>query len=213
MNSTIIGIGCCSNAGKDTLADFIVDILSKFPIRRKISKKSFAFLGKDLCFQIFGIYGLKTRQHYDLTETRAERDQIIPLLGKTPVQIWVTVGNTIRQIYPYYWIDALFKEAESLLYKESGVEKYLIIPDVRFLNEAQAIRNRQGFLIKVESDRAIVKSESDQDIPSDFCWDEIVRNYSTKDALRKEAERICEVIKTKARQYKCFVEENRSQAT
>ena len=61
----------------------------------------------------------------------------------TPVEVWVAFGtDTVRKnVYEATWVDYLLKNAHQC--------EVLVIPDVRFPNEAEAIKSAGGKLIKV----------------------------------------------------------------
>lgn len=86
-----------------------------------------------------------------------------------------------------FWISSLFIDLQ---------DKDIIIPDVRFLNEAEEIKERGGLLIKVNNKHAnnIISlenkhiSEIEMDNYQDF--DIVINNNSSIDDLLKEIEKI-----------------------
>lgn len=55
-----------------------------------------------------------------------------------------------RDVFGYdFWVDALFKEYDSVVDDKPNAPDVLVIPDVRFDNEAEAIRRRDGFVWEI----------------------------------------------------------------
>jgi len=170
----VIGLGHYSGVGKDTLADRIIDVCKCVRPGIVAVKGSFAYLLKRQLFDCFSWAGLKEPEHYDLTENRHERNETLPALGMTPVELWVKYGNMIRdEFHPDAWVNSLFSRVE-------GVADVLVIPDVRFYNEVQAIRDRQGIVVKVTRPGVVPKNTvSDQSLSSYNGWDFAVDNAGT----------------------------------
>lgn len=140
----IIGLGHYSRTGKDTFANALVtDIYGRSKGNSRVRKIPFAWKLKDICHQLYAWDGLREAEFYDTPEGEKYRDIKLPTIGKTPVEIWVAMGTPAvrEQVYSNTWIDYLLKSALGL--------DVLVIPDVRFPNEVQAIREMGGTLIKV----------------------------------------------------------------
>ena len=116
---------------------FFVDLKIENP-SLKIKQISFAAKLKDVSYQLYSWAGLKIgvyyESHYELKEVA------LPHLELSPRQIWIEVGNKMREIYSDTWINfALF-----------GVQAdILIITDLRFCNEAAAILETGGLVKKI----------------------------------------------------------------
>lgn len=137
----IVGLGHYSRTGKDTLANALVNYLQ---MQGRTAKKiPFADKLKDICQQLYGWDGLKDREYYDTPEGEKFRDVPLPTIGKTPVEIWVAMGTpAVREkVYMNTWIDYVLKT-------DHGVD-VVVIPDVRFPNEIEAVRSHGGWLVKV----------------------------------------------------------------
>lgn len=135
----IIGLGHYSRAGKDTFANLLVSYLK--PLRAE--KVAFAWKLKDICHQLYSWAGVREPEYYETDEGAAARQVVLPTLNLTPVQLWVNMGTpAIRgQVYDATWLDFVLKSDHDC--------DVLIIPDVRFPNEAEAIRQAGGQLAKV----------------------------------------------------------------
>lgn len=137
----IIGLGHYSRTGKDTFANALVEqVISREGTAKKIP---FAKKLKQVCHELYGWAGLQDMEYYDDPANEHERDIVIPTLGMTPVQIWVAMGTpAVREnVYQYTWIDYVLKTDHQC--------EVLVIPDVRFPNEVEAIRKAGGKLIKI----------------------------------------------------------------
>jgi hypothetical protein len=130
----LIGICGRKRSGKDSISDMFID---KFGF----VKRSFAGPLKEACCIIFGFNDEQINGN--LKETIDET------WGMTPRYILQAVGTDLlrNQIDKNIWI----KSMERFLLNNPN--KNVIIPDIRFSNEADFVRTcpgRQGILIKVE---------------------------------------------------------------
>jgi hypothetical protein len=113
-------------------------------------------------------------------ETHREEKEI-PLLGinKSPRQIWIEVGNKLREVYQDTWIDYALSNAKADI---------IIITDLGFVNEARNIRKRNGYLVKISRPGRELGTdgrEVELDIWTDF--DLHVINNGTLDDLYNKA--------------------------
>ena len=171
MAQRIIAFGHRKRTGKDAAAKFLTTILKQQCPRMNIRKTSFAYKLKDICFQLYAWGGLREPVYY---ENHPEfREKILPRLGMSPREIWIKLGTpAIReQVYDGTWIQYCLQAN-----KDADI---LIITDLRFPNEFQAVKERNGDCIKVirESipDTDDVADCALQDT-SDDDWDQIVYN-------------------------------------
>lgn len=173
----VIALGHRSGVGKDTLARYLMEAFETRQLNVQI--RHFASVIKDVSARLFGWAGVQRAEHYD--QDRAERTKIIPALGMTVLELWVRVGQNMRDIHEDVWVEHLFREIKQ------GVD-VLIIPDCRFLNEIKAVRRRGGWCVKVVSRAApIFDSVSDNALGGFFDWDFVVVNDGTLTDLRKQA--------------------------
>ena len=137
----IIGLGHYSRTGKDTLANYLVTDLRAHGIIAK--KIPFAWKLKDTCHQLYGWSGLKCAEFYDTKDGEPFRDVKLPGLNMTPVEVWVVMGTPAvrNNVYMNTWIDFVLKSDHQA--------DVIIIPDVRFPNEVEAIRDAGGWLGKI----------------------------------------------------------------
>jgi len=139
----IIGLGHTSRSGKDTFAQALISTLNEMDPKLKAARRSFATKLKDVTCQLYGWAGLQDEAYYNDPVHEHERDVVLPALGMTPVELWVKFGTPAvrQQVYDGSWVDYLLNTDHKL--------DVVVIPDVRFPNEVEAIRERGGHLIKV----------------------------------------------------------------
>jgi len=166
----VVGFGHRSRVGKDTCAKFLNTELRMLGI--STVHVSFASKLKEVCFDLYGWAGLKRAIHYE--NCPADRQIVLPALNKTPVQIWVEVGNKLRDVYPLTWVQAALRGQTNV--------KVVIVSDVRYQNEVDAIRDLGGKVYKVKNSRAVVldtiADNALQEVPDDG-WDGIIENEGT----------------------------------
>jgi hypothetical protein len=180
-----IGIGHYSRTGKDTLANAIVACLQSRGVSAK--KVPFADSLKKVAKFLYGWAGLMGREYYDDPKHEHKRDIKLPHINLTPVDIWCLLGtDAIRNhVYNDTWVDYILRQPDA--------GKILVIPDVRFPNEADAIRDRGGLLVKVvrpgfgprhtTADRALL----------DYCgWDLVIGGSGAITELFSRAQEIAE---------------------
>ena len=182
----IIGIGHKKQVGKDLLAHFLSDyIYTKYGIATKIV--SFADPLYDTCYRLYGWCGFKTRAYYNMNPHKKNK----PLLhiGKTPREILIDLGTKgIRQqVWEDTWVQLLLQENKS--------HRVILVPDVRFPNEARGIRQVGGKLIRV-----IRPSVADTPDPADCAlngyegWNYCILNDGTMEDLMLKAREVADGI-------------------
>lgn len=131
MRVRLIGIVGKKGAGKDTTADYIVR-------RYGFVKRAYAAPLKEACKALFSFTESQL-------EDPIEKETIDKRWGKTPREAMQWLGtDVVRQsLGSDFWIRHMGFYVE----KDSGVR--LVIPDVRFPNEADWIRKNGGVLIRV----------------------------------------------------------------
>jgi hypothetical protein len=139
----IIGLGHYSRTGKDTLANAMIEWFGQFSPGVKVIKLSFGWKVKQTTHELYAWAGLREPEFYETPEGAKLRDVVLPLLGMTPVDIWVKFGtDAVRnQVYENTWIDYVTKNEHKA--------DVAIVPDVRFPNEVAAMRAAGAKLVKV----------------------------------------------------------------
>lgn len=176
----IIGFGHRSGVGKDTAAKLL-----KTDLRRNgesVEIISFASVLKKNCHQMCGWAGLEDELFYN--NNREARLTPLPKLGgKTPVDIWVEVGEAMRAIHEDTWVEALFAQAAA---------DHLLIPDVRHQNEVEIIKRYGGMVIRIDRDVPALPGKSIDDLLGDYDeWDAVVKNDGD---LRNLNDKLLELI-------------------
>ena len=135
----VIGLNGDSGAGKDTAADIIVN---KLLAEGVASKLSFASELKKLCRSLFPM--LHSEEDYnrrrDLREVKKKRYN-----NMTAVDIWIHVGQSMREVDPNVWINKLHNTAKNL------PSSIVVIPDVRSPNEVEFVK-KNGIMIRLEAE-------------------------------------------------------------
>lgn len=104
-------------------------------------------------------------------------------------------------IHPNIWVNALFADygIKDLNYFKAFPQNYdlpnWIITDVRFPNEAEAVKERGGKLIKVIRNNNTGDHPSETALDNYDSWDFIVPNTGTLDDLLYQAEYIVDTLK------------------
>ena len=195
----IIGLGHRKRVGKDAFAEFLDNELAKRGCQ--VFRLAFANEMKDSAFQLFDILGLKTRIYYD--KYPEERKYCLPVGTKTPRQIWIEYGNAMRSIYPDFWVDKLHRYIFNARYfaKRNVFQPgAFIIPDVRFPNEAKAVKSWGGLLFKIERPGVPVDNDGADDALDEYDgWDGIIHNDAGLGELSAEASRLAQWIDAKVR--------------
>ena len=165
----ILGIGHYSRVGKDTFANELIRLIAEMSPDMKVAKISFASKLKAIAHDLYGWAGLQDEAYYNDKATEHMRDVKLPILEMTPVQLWVALGtDAIReQVYANTWIDYVLKTKTD--------HDLIIIPDVRFPNEALAIRETNGHLLKmVREGHRPRDTVADQALVDYEDWDNII---------------------------------------
>jgi hypothetical protein len=172
----ILAFGHKSRTGKDTATRLLIDFINKTCPAVSVERRAFADKVKEISYQLYRYAGMKPAAHYDLHAE--DRAVILPLLGMDPVEVWVGVGNKIRDIYQDTWIDIALLDCDAEL---------IIVSDLRYPNEADRIRRLGGFCVKIERDDAAIRDTVADNALNDYQdWDLVLENNSTQEALQEQ---------------------------
>jgi hypothetical protein len=177
----IIGISGRKHSGKDTVAQYLSHFFNKH--EHQIIKIAFAdALKQEIASAIYKIDLSKVDAKYLMTVKyiNDNKDIFRPLM-----QGW---GDFRRKLFSSdYWIKKM--DEELLKYSRQYPSVVAIIPDVRFLNEAQYIKSLNGILIRVERDlpeHAFDNHPSESELTKDnFKWDTVIDNSGSITELRQ----------------------------
>ncbi len=176
-----VDIGLCGykRAGKTTVAEILCDSYGYY-------HGSFA---SPLRFFVADVLGMT------LAQLESEKETPIDWLdGVTPRKMMQTVGTEWgrRMVHPEMWVRSLRQRISPALDRGQNV----VVSDVRFRNEAQALRDIGGVIVRVTRPGAVRgdhQSESEVDaIAADFEFTNDVKPYALGHAvelLRQRVER------------------------
>jgi hypothetical protein len=157
----IIGLGYKARSGKDTIADYLVRV-------HNFKRIAFADSLKEACRQIFSF-----------TDAQLYGDQkevVDPYWEVTPRYVLQRVGTEcMREGYDK---DIWIKSVDN---KIKGSGDNWVITDMRFPNEAEAVKRWGGYLIKVDRPTSgatggIVAHASEFAMDSFEHWDYVIQN-------------------------------------
>jgi hypothetical protein len=183
----IIGVGYKKGVGKDTVANRLVDAYG-------FTRISFADPLKEACRIIF---------HFTNAQLYGDQKEVLdPRWNKTPREVLQLAGTeAFRNVIDQnVWIKSLQYKIENQIAKTPTQQLKIVIPDVRFPNEAEAIRSMPGGLLwKVNRNTPITEfsshvSETSLDNFTD--WDEVLINDNTMTALYQKVDRLLNQIVT-----------------
>lgn len=180
MSCRIVAFGHRTGVGKDTAAKMLVTLMrlsGKYP--RGVKRISFAKPLKDAAYLIWRCYGQMQGEFYEEPGNWAQKDVTLPVINKTPRQLWIDLGTHVRQIHGPSWRDAALAER--------GDADALVIQDLRFINEAEGVHELGGLCVKVESPRGSWHA-SDHELKDYAAFDATIHNDSTLDAFNVKVE-------------------------
>jgi len=175
--SIIIGLGYKAQSGKDTVADRIV---KKNPF---FKKSAFAGNLKKACQAIFGLSNEQLWGH--------DKARIDPFWGVAPREIMQRVGTEClrKNFRDDVWVKSLEHDIVS------DYTRNHVITDVRFPNEAQAVKDWGGITVLVERnwlssnptgnklDGKALKHDSETAMDAYDGWDYTIDNNGTLEEL------------------------------
>ena len=186
----IIAFGHRKYSGKDTAAKLLETLIRCENRNVKVVKISFASKLKDVAWQLYWWAGLQQEIFY---EAHPEfKEVILPKLGKTPREIWIELGNKMREIYPATWIDFALHGIKADI---------VIITDLRYLNETEAIHKQKGICIKIEAQERLTANGikpgtdvADTALADWTGWNYIVDNNGTMQELGTRIDSLAKLI-------------------
>jgi hypothetical protein len=157
----ILAIGHRQYMGKDTLARFITSELRNQTRKLGVENRSFAFKLKEVCYSLYAWAGLFGPDYYELHSNK--KNEKLPLINKTPREIWIEVGQHMRKYDNDVFINSVLK---------NNPPEVLIIRDLRFPHEAEKIRELKGILIKLtRENQELSNDEADIALENWTDWD------------------------------------------
>ena len=137
MGALIIGITGTKGAGKDTLASSLIRMGGKRGV--DVRRVAFADKLKEICADLFGL------THLQLHGDMASKEAIDARWGMSAREILQKMGTEVgRSVHPDVWIRYVMRQIED------HPDAIWVISDVRFENEAAAIREVGGIIVRIE---------------------------------------------------------------
>lgn len=176
-------------SGKDTFAKYLAEALYK--------KTGLSFIMMAFATEL----KRKSKEDFDLSyeqlwgSSKEAPDFRYPKEDKnshfTPREIMQSVGGFYRTIDPNYWINKLFEVVNEKKYTN------VIITDVRYKNEANAVKSKGGIVIRINSEEKSKSGThaSEVDLDDYIGFDIEVHNFKDLDYLKKQAIEVAEKIK------------------
>ena len=165
-----IAFGHEKNVGKDTAAGFVMSHLRTNSRFRRVQKKGFADKLKSITYDLYKWAGLMPGPWYEeSSERRALKEVVLPLIGKSPRQIWISFGNEVKAAtYQNTWVDYLLKSTEC---------DFLAVSDMRFPYEADRMKEIGGIVVKIVRPSVPHTSDAADDPLLNYeGWDHIIVN-------------------------------------
>lgn len=155
----VIGITGHKRSGKDTCADILVNEYG-------FTKKQFSEPIKTAACNIFGL-------NYE-TVNGNDKDAILPEWGITPRDILIGIGtgffrDDIGKVFPDLELDGMAiwtKIMKNWLINNMDID--IVIPDVRFIDEAEMIYDLGGYIVGVNSPHVIPAERDTTGTESNF---------------------------------------------
>ena len=171
----LIGLSGRRGSGKDTVAY----LLQQLQPERIWQIRSFGDSIKSVCAALTG----ESVAPYYTQKGKAER---VPAFRRTRGEMLQQVGQALRAWEPRVWVDAFFAGLPP--------DACVLVPDVRFANEADPIRARGGLLLRVEGDPLHQRGDGtrDDDHPSETALDDYphfaatLRNTGSREDLTRQ---------------------------
>lgn len=179
---TIIGIGHTARVGKDTAAHALVRDLGYTRIGFADALKELAMEVDPMVLRMVG--AVNVRPNHGTLKWVVQTNGWEDAKQKTPEirRILQNLGVGCRRVFGEdVWVDRVMRKAQS-------VEK-LVIPDVRFPNEAEAIKAAGGYLVKIERNVYLPLGgthESETALLDFDGWDLVIPNHGTITELETE---------------------------
>lgn len=174
----IIAFGHRKQQGKSTCAELLKQNIIVAQGLESVEIRAFSDPLYEICHQLYGWDGFKKREHYEAFPS--DKEVPLPVIGKSPRQILIDFGTLgIRQqVYSETWVKYLINTLNN---------KITLIPDLRFHNEAEALKEAGALLVKVVRPKAILENDvADEDLDDFEGWDLTIINDGTKRQLNDQ---------------------------
>ena len=178
-NPFIIGFLGKAGSGKSTAQQLLKNMLKS---DKKVYLSNFAGTLKTICYSIFKHKFMRSSFFGGQTDKLKINQSYYNLCGRKILQIVGT--DVIRQLYgSNFWIDCCYNKIPDDI-------EIVILGDVRFSNEADSVKQRNGIIIKIDAPKSnnIIShiSEDIDDINHDYLiYNDRVYIYKLKNDIEK----------------------------
>jgi len=185
----IIALGHRQGVGKNVFAQMLAN---RFKTQGKeVRIAAFADALYAVAHMLYGWAGFATKDFYE--KHRELKEVILPALGMSPRTLLIRLGTEAirKKVYDQTWV--------KLLLHSTVDDEILIITDLRFPNEFEAVKRTGGKTIRLDRPSIpISKDVADTALAhmTEEAWDFIVTNVGTLEDLGEQAENI--IFKTQS---------------
>jgi len=177
----LIGIGHKKQHGKDTIADYLVE-------KYGFKKTSWAERLKA---------GINEWHGWDDRHAYGELKEVVdPYFGYAPRKAYQDIGTNLmrNQWMSDFWVKCAMRQIQGWLDQGYSV----VVPDTRFPNEAQAVREAGGQVWKVHRPSLPSNDQHESETALDGWdgWDWVITNDGTLDDLYQRAEHCLDPLKS-----------------
>ncbi len=136
--------------------------------KSNVQYHGFADKVKDVAYDLYKHRGLLPGDCY---ENSPLKEHVIDSIGMSPRQIYIGIGNGLRQLDKMIWVNYLLANIHCDI---------CLIKDLRFPEEALAIQERGGLVYKIVRDSVTRQDDGADDPLEDFeRWDGVLDNNGT----------------------------------
>ena len=171
----IIALGHKRKVGKNKTAELLHSNLRSKGSTLNIQTLSFAYKLKKVCQDLFGLESPEYYERYP-----EQKEKVIPRLGRSPRDIYIEFGNDARKIDNHVWINYVMNQDCDLL----------LITDLRYPNEAQAVHDKGGYCIKINRDVPESDDVADNALNDYDHWDVVLDNRADMKQLYSLIEKV-----------------------
>lgn len=139
----LIGLSGPAGCGKDTVARYLSNCgYHRYTLAMPLKMGLEVMLGISL----------------DVWDDRVRKEQVIDWLGKSPRQVAQTLGTEWgrQQVHPELWVKLMLRKWDEV--RRSGSPR-MVVTDVRFDNEAQAIKDAGGTVWRIDREKVASVAE------------------------------------------------------
>lgn len=179
----IIGFGHRKRVGKDSAVKFALSYMRQARPDLKCHILSFGNAIRKISHSMYFWGGLETSVFYENNPHLIENE--LPLIGRSPRQIWDEVGLMGRGICPKTWVELALKEAQ--------IADILFCKDVRAHTEIDLIDEYNGVAIRIDKLDA-PKGGNVDELLSDHKWDRVIDNNGSLKEFNTKIRELCQQL-------------------